>query len=72
MTVGIDYLSVERFGQADFGAHLAFLSQGIAAIEGLDLSRVEPSDYLLCCLPLRLAGADAAPASAILLEGIGA
>jgi arylformamidase len=36
--------------------------------EGLDLSGVEPGDYQLYCLPLKIAGADGAPARTILVE----
>lgn len=67
-TVGIDYLSVEQFGRAEPFAHLALLGAGLAVIEGCDLRNVPPGDYLLCCLPLRLAGSEAAPARAVLIE----
>ena len=36
------------------------------SLEGLDLTEVEPGKYELVCLPLRLAGADGAPARAAL------
>ena len=63
--VGVDYLSV---GGMTEGAetHLALLGAGIWIIEGLDLTRVEPGSYELICLPLRLVGADGAPARALL------
>ena len=35
-------------------------------LEGLDLRGVEPGDYDLFCLPLRIVGADGAPARALL------
>ena len=41
-------------------------ASGIWVIEGLDLSSVEPGRYELACLPLRLLGADGAPARAAL------
>lgn len=59
--VGIDYLSI-----GDEGAHHALLEAGIVAIEGLDLSGVEPGDYELVCAPLKLAGSDGAPARVLL------
>jgi len=46
--------------------HVTILGAGIAVIEGLDLSEVEPGDYELICLPLKIAGADGAPARAVL------
>jgi arylformamidase len=64
--VGIDYLSIERFGSRDFEAHHALLGAGVVIVEGLDLSAVEPGEYDLICLPLRLAGAEGAPARVIL------
>jgi arylformamidase len=63
--VGSDYLSVELFGE-DFETHRILLRGGVAIVEGLALGHVEPGPYRLTCLPLRLAGAEAAPARAIL------
>jgi len=63
--LGIDYLSVQRFGD-DPETHRVLLSADIILLEGLDLSRVEAGQYELLCLPLRLAGAEAAPARAVL------
>src|SRR5581483_5787880 len=38
--VGMDYLSIERFGSADFPVHRRLLGAGIFVIEGLDLQAV--------------------------------
>lgn len=64
--VGIDYLSVEKFGSEDFAAHHALLGAGVVIIEGLDLSEVEPGEYDMTCLPLRIVGADGSPARVVL------
>lgn len=64
--VGIDYLSIEQFKKAGAPAHRALLSQGVIIIEGLNLSEAEPGMYELYCLPLRIAGADGAPARVVL------
>lgn len=64
--VGVDYLSVEEFKKPGAPAHRALLSQGVVIIEGLNLSDVEPGMYELYCLPLRIAGADGAPARVVL------
>ena len=40
---------------------------GLAIVEGLDLSEPPPGEYQLICLPLRLAGLDGAPARAVLV-----
>lgn len=64
--VGIDYLSVEKFQSPDFAAHHALLGAGVVIIEGLDFSGVEPGEYDLTCLPLRIVGADGSPARVVL------
>lgn len=66
--VGIDYLSVQLFRDLSSETHQVMLSSGLILIEGLDLSRVSPGKYQLYCLPLKLAGAEGAPARAILVE----
>jgi arylformamidase len=64
--VGIDYLSVGGYKQDAVETHQALLSAGIWVIEGLNLSGGEPGEYDLVCLPLKLVGAEGAPARAIL------
>lgn len=64
--VGFDSLSVDRFGSTDFPAHRALLGAGVILVEGLDLSEVEPGEYEMACLPLRIAGGDGAPARVVL------
>jgi len=64
--VGVDYLSVGGFKRGGRETHLALLEAGVCIIEGLDLSQVTPGRYELVCLPLRIAGAEGAPARAIL------
>ena len=68
--VGIDYLSVEKFGAEDFGTHLTLLGAQVIIIEGLDLREVSAGDYELICLPMKIAGGtgDGAPARAVLRE----
>lgn len=64
--VGMDYLSIERFGSTDFPVHHTLLGAGIFVIEGLDLSKVEPGRFTLVCLPLKFPDLDGAPARAVL------
>jgi arylformamidase len=64
--VGFDYLSVDRHGSVDFPTHAALLGAGVVLVEGLDLSEVEPGEYDMTCLPLRIAGGHGAPARVIL------
>ncbi len=65
-TVGIDYLSVEKYGLEEAPTHHIFLSAGTGLIEGLDLRGIEGGEYELICLPLKLDGVDGAPARVIL------
>jgi arylformamidase len=65
-TVGVDYLSVGGFREDGPETHHALLGAGIWVIEGLNLKGVEPGEYELVCLPLRLMGAEGSPARAIL------
>ena len=64
--VGVDYLSVEKFGSEDFASHHVLLGAGVVIVEGLDLSEVPPGDYEMACLPLRIVGADGSPARVVL------
>jgi arylformamidase len=66
--VGTDGLGIEQFGQKTHPAHHALLQAGITIVEGLWLSDVGPGDYWLFCAPLRLQGAEGAPARAFLLD----
>lgn len=42
--------------------------QGIVAVEGLVLDQVQPGIYTMHALPLKIAGADGAPARVILTQ----
>jgi arylformamidase len=64
--VGVDYLSVEQFKTPGAPAHRVLLGAGAVVIEGLDLREVEPGIYDMLCLPLRIVGADGAPARVLL------
>ncbi|MDQ3087852.1 MAG: cyclase family protein [Acidobacteriota bacterium] len=66
--VGIDYLSVEKFGSTDFRTHKILLEKEVVIIEGLDLREVSAGDYELICLPLKIISetGDGAPARAVL------
>jgi arylformamidase len=67
--VGIDALGVER-SQPGHETHTALLGSGITVLEGLALKDIEPGKYLLCALPLKIQGAEGAPARAVLIEGL--
>lgn len=63
--VGIDYLSIEPFGE-QHGTHHILMRAGVIVLEGLDLHAVTPGGYELICLPLSLTGAEGAPVRAVL------
>ena len=63
--VGIDYLSIDGFGQDGLWAHPVVLGASIPVIEGLDLSDVGAGVYECICLPMRVEGGEAAPARVI-------
>jgi Predicted metal-dependent hydrolase len=65
--VGVDYLSVAPFDDP-VPTHRILLGAGMVLIEGLYLPEVPPGRYTLYCLPLRLQGAEGAPARAILIK----
>jgi arylformamidase len=64
--VGIDYLSIAPY-QNSHPAHEILLKAGVVILEGVDLSKVSEGRYTLHCLPMKIAGAEGAPARAILV-----
>jgi arylformamidase len=64
--VGIDYLSVDPYDAEPAAVHLILLGAGVVVLEGLDLRAVPPGAYDLAALPLKLDGADGAPARVVL------
>lgn len=65
--VGLDYLSIAPYKQSR-PTHEVLLNAGVVILEGVDLTGVPAGIYTLYCLPLKLGGADGAPARAILME----
>lgn len=66
--VGIDYLSVDRYGDEGFPAHMELLSHDVLILETIDLAAVAPGRYTLSCLPLKLKDCEASPVRAVLIE----
>lgn len=64
--VGVDYLSVEKYNFTSPDVHRTLLGNGTIIIEGLDLREVEPGDYEMICLPMKIEGGDGAPARVVL------
>ncbi|MBN1899525.1 MAG: cyclase family protein [Spirochaetes bacterium] len=68
--IGIDYLSIEKYGSADHKVHKILTRNNVIIIEGLDLSRIKPKDYLLMALPLKIKKGDGSPCRVALIEGV--
>lgn len=62
--VGIDYLSVEKFGSKEPLTHRALLGKGVVLVEGLDLRNATGGEYNLVCLPAKFVAREAAPTRA--------
>jgi arylformamidase len=65
--VGIDYLSIAPYDDV-WSAHNVLLNAGVVILEGLDLCEVEPGDYQLACLPMKIGSEDGLPVRAILSQ----
>lgn len=66
--VGIDYCSIEAFGEKGNQTHKTLLESGVVILEGLDLRQVEAGQYDIICLPLKLGKTEGAPTRVVLLE----
>lgn len=64
--VGIDTPSIDPSDSKTLDAHQAVGRHDMAILEGLVLAHVEPGDYTLIALPLKIEGADAGPVRAAL------
>jgi len=67
-TVGIDYLSIQKFHTGYCASHCVLLDQCVSIFEGLDLSGVKQGFYTFAGFPLLIKGGEAAPARAVLIE----
>lgn len=66
--VGTDFLSIEQRGAEGHPVHTTLLSSGVVIVEGLALYGVEPGEYEVAMLPLKIVGGDGAPARAVLIK----
>jgi arylformamidase len=66
--VGNDYLSIERYKNPGAPVHHILLEAGVLVVEGVNLLDVPAGPYEIFCLPIKIKGADGAPAR-ILLRG---
>ena len=68
LLVGIDSQSVDPVTSKDLPSHHRLLAHDMRVLENLVLDDVEPGDYELIALPLKLIDADASPVRAVLRE----
>jgi len=66
-TIGTDAISIGAIDE-EYEVHHILLDAGIVVIEGLKMTDVEAGDYLLVCLPLKIANGDGGPARAVLIK----
>ncbi len=66
--VGLDSVSVDRYGDEHYPVHERLSRAGILILEGIDLALVPPGKYTLIALPLKIRGGEASPVRAILLS----
>ena len=66
--VGIDYLSIQSFGEDGDRTHKTLLENEVLILEGLDLRKVSRGIYKLIALPLSIPEAEGAPVRAVLIK----
>lgn len=67
--VGTDALGIER-AQPEYPTHRSLFRSSIIIVEGLRLKDVAEGSYFMVIAPLKMTGIDAAPARAMLIEGM--
>ncbi len=67
--VGIDSVSIAS-EENEGSVHRELLNNGIAVLEGINLSDIAPGEYFLFAPPIKIGGAEAAPCRALLIKGI--
>lgn len=67
--VGIDSVSIAS-EKNEGSVHRELFNNGIAVLEGIDLTDIAPGEYFLFAPPIKIGGAEAAPCRALLIKGI--
>ena len=64
--VGLDYYSVDLYGDSSYPTHHVLLGGNVKILEAINLVEVPEGDYTLIALPLKIKGAEASPVRAVL------
>ncbi len=65
--LGFDYFSIARYKNTA-PAHRVLLGAGMVIIENLNLTEIDPGEYEIICLPLKIKGSGGAPARVVLRQ----
>lgn len=65
--IGTDANSVGKSG-SQLKTHKAFLQNGVAIVENLDLSGIDPGEYYLIAFPVKMGAIEGAPVRAVLID----
>jgi arylformamidase len=65
--IGIESQSIGNMNDP-LSIHVTLLEKGIIPLEGLNLSNVNPGEYILCAFPLHMRGSDGSPVRAVLIK----
>jgi len=66
--LGIDYATIEKYGDESFPAHREILGTNILILEGINLEDVPTGKYTLFCFPLKIQNSEACPTRAVLIR----
>ncbi|KJR43642.1 cyclase family protein [Candidatus Magnetoovum chiemensis] len=66
--VGLDYITIDKYGDDEFPSHKTLMGNDILVLEGINLEHVPEGRYRLICLPLRLKDSEASPVRAVLIS----
>lgn len=64
--LGIDYLSIQKFGKEHNIVHKILLEKDIVVLEGLDLRNVKSGEYELYAFPINISNSEGSPVRAVL------
>lgn len=66
--IGIDYLSVQKYGKENDIVHKLLLGRNIVLLESIDLRQVDEGEYELYAFPVKIKGVEGAPVRAVLKQ----